>query len=298
MRSTGLLQLAACLSSLAPLASAWPGWLPEADALVARQAADESTAAETGDATSAVTSAAPTGTGRVVSTRNLNTAKELTGTNTEEEQEEETGTGSGTGRGTGRATATKTSDDEEETGRETFAPNDPPGGVSMIAPATTLQATPLFKIGDHVSLSWNYTSLQGTPTAIDVLVSCSTTGFRGTWTLTSNMTFATDVAFVWDTEEQANDVESPLMVAMYTLVIKDADAALTAMPDPGYLGAFNQFTFGLYTPRPYVPLSEWTCAGCNGAISPSERQAIGFALTMSLVTIASFTWFVTGLGLQ
>lgn len=307
MRSAGLLQLAACLSSLAPIASAWPGWLPEADALVVRQADDTSAPAGTGDATGTATNAPSPTAGKALTTANLNTAKVRTGTQTEADSAEQTGTGTGTGdatdtgkgTGTGKSGATKTSGDgEEATGRETFAPNDPPGGVSMIAPATTAQATPLFKIGDDVTLSWNYTSLQGTPTAIDVYVSCTTTGFRETWTLTANMSFQTDVSFVWRTEEQANDVEAPLPVALYTLVIKDSDVAMNAVPDPGYLGAFNQFTFGLYTPKPYTPLAGWTCAGCNAAMAKAERQAVSFIMAMGFVTVASFTWFVTGLGLQ
>lgn len=37
MRPTAtLMRLALCLSSAAPLVSAWPGWLPELDALVVR----------------------------------------------------------------------------------------------------------------------------------------------------------------------------------------------------------------------------------------------------------------------
>lgn len=36
--STSILQLAACLSSFAPLTAAWPGWGSEVEALVARQA--------------------------------------------------------------------------------------------------------------------------------------------------------------------------------------------------------------------------------------------------------------------
>jgi hypothetical protein len=42
MRPTSnLLQLAVCLSSLAPLAAAWPDWFPHADSVVVRRVAHE-----------------------------------------------------------------------------------------------------------------------------------------------------------------------------------------------------------------------------------------------------------------
>lgn len=42
MRPTSnLLQLAVCLSSLAPLAAAWPNWFPPADSVVVRRVAHE-----------------------------------------------------------------------------------------------------------------------------------------------------------------------------------------------------------------------------------------------------------------
>ena len=220
-------------------------------------------------------------------TRNLNTAKELTGTNTEEDDSTETGTGKS------NKTKSKGDDDDEHT---TFAPNDPAGGVSMTEPATTLMATPLFKIGDYVTLGWNYTSLQGTPSAIDVLVSCSSAA--QTWTLTSNMTFETAVSYVWDTADTAKDAEKPLGVDLYTLIIKDSDAEITERAEPGYLGAYSGFKFGLYTPRPYTPLPDWECVGCSRGTNNIDHHAIGFALSMCLVTIFSFTWFVTGLGLH
>lgn len=217
-------------------------------------------------------------------THNLNTAKPLTGTNTEEEDSTETGTG--------KSNKTKGKSDE----KETFNPVDPAGGVSMTEPATMLMPTPLFKIGDYVTLGWNYTSLQGTPTAIDVLVSLSSAA--QTWTLTQNMTFETDVTFLWDTADTANDPEKPLGVQLYTLIIKDSDASMTDRAEPGYLGAYSGFKFGLYTRRPYTALADWECTGCNRGVPGLDHQALSFALGMSVITVLSFTWFVAGLGLQ
>lgn len=209
------------------------------------------------------------------------------------DDEDATGTETGTATATGKSkTTTKKGSKETHT---TFSANDPAASITMLTPATTAQATPLFKISDHVTFAWNYTGLQGTPTALDVLVSCSAAA--ETWTLTNNMTFDPEPTFIWDTKEQANDVEKPLPVELYTLIIKDSDSSITGIADPGYLGAYSGLKFGLYTGQPYENYTEWVKT-YDSAGALMERQAIGFAITMSLVTIASFTWFVTGLGLQ
>lgn len=39
--ASNLLQLAVCLSSVAPLAAAWPNWFPPADSVVVRRVAHE-----------------------------------------------------------------------------------------------------------------------------------------------------------------------------------------------------------------------------------------------------------------
>ena len=166
----------------------------------------------------------------------------------------------------------------------------------MLTPATTALPTPLYKIGDHVTFAWNYTDLLAPPTAVDVLLSCSTA--TSTWTLTNNMTFQTKAHYTWDTNKQANDPNQPLLVELYTLVIKDSDEAITGVASPGYLGVYSGLTFGLYTPQPYTPLADWECTGCNAAVSNSDRHIVVMVLFMSLVTIFSFTWFVTGLGLH
>ncbi|GJN69517.1 hypothetical protein VFPFJ_06241 [Purpureocillium lilacinum] len=290
-----LLQLAVCLSSLSSFASGspWPGWLPDKAALVAVRADATTTPGPTGTGESASqtdnSSASQTDSGQG---KDLNTAEPTQSGDTASETGTGSATGKKTGKGTGKATGTKTGKTHS-----TFAPDSPPGGVSMLTPAPNLQATPLYKIGDDVTWSWNYTSLQGTPTAVDVLVSCSVAS--NTWTLTSNMTFATSVNYVWETKEEAGSVQNPLLTEMYTLIVKDSDTQITSAPEPGYLGTWQQFRFGLYAPQPYVPYSEWKCPGqCSSGSSLFDRQAIGLAVSMSVVTFLSFTWFVAGLGLH
>jgi hypothetical protein len=102
-------------------------------------------------------------------------------------------------------------------------------------------------------------------------------------------------AITWDTGSYQTTAAAPLPVASYTLVIYDADSALTAAARPGYLAAYTQYTFAMYTPQPYTPLAEFKCATCSAAIGDMERRALGFLLGMGAITVLSFTWFVGGL---
>ncbi|KAI8957114.1 hypothetical protein F5Y11DRAFT_352886 [Daldinia sp. FL1419] len=269
--------------ALAPLASAWPGWLPDPDTLVVRadDPSPESTPTPTptkaDDKDSSPDDAKTTEDAKTTAadsdepqTTNLNTAVITTKAG-----------------GHGNTTAKPT--------HKTFDPQDGAGGVAMITPATTAGST-LYRIGDPTPITWvwNYTSLQGTPTAIDVLVSCSTAS--ATWTLTQNMTFEPTATFTWDTEKYSESaVASPLLVAQYTLLIHDSDSSADATAEAGYLAPFDGFQFGLYTARPYEDLGQWKCATCSGALGDVDRQAIGFAITMSIITVLSFTWYVTGI---
>ncbi|XP_044718060.1 uncharacterized protein HRG_08702 [Hirsutella rhossiliensis] len=278
-----LVSLAVCLSSIVVPAAAvaWPNshWLPEIRNLVARQdsssssrSASPSPSATPGSAVSADSTASRTNAGQ-------NTAEPTA-----------------TGKSSGKSSGTRTKDGGSEATHTEFPPDAPPGGVSMLSPATNLEPTPLYKIRDHVTWSWNYTSLLGTPTAVDVLVSCSVAS--ETWTLTSNMTFETSVEYVWDTNKEADSVEKPLLEQLYTLIVKDSEAAITAPPQPGYLGTYKGFTFGLYAGKPATAFADWKCTGCSGASSLFDNQALGLAVSMSVITFLSFTWFVSGLGLR
>ncbi|KAI2639575.1 hypothetical protein GGS26DRAFT_273842 [Hypomontagnella submonticulosa] len=273
--------------ALTPLASAWPGWLPEVDSLVVRQQ-DDSPGTET---TPAPTSSAPKTITATDDKKDTTTTKpdEPTSTNLNTAKPTPTDEGSDD-----KGRPTRTGNSTTKATHTTFNPQDGAGGVAMITPAFTAGTT-LYRIGDPTPITWvwNYTSLQGTPSAIDVLVSCSTAS--ATWTLTQNMTFEPTATFTWDTQKYSESaVASPLLVAQYTLLIHDSDSSADATAEPGYLAPFDGFQFGLYTSRPYQDLGEWKCATCSGALGDLERQALGFAITMSIITIFSFTWYVTG----
>lgn len=122
----------------------------------------------------------------------------------------------------------------------------------MVTPAA-IAAAQYYKIGDFVTFAWNYTSLSVTPSAIDILASCRINSQL--YTLALNQSVEPTGAVTWDTNEYQATATIPLLTETYTLVIYDAAKDYTASPSAGYLGAFDQFTFGMYTPQPYIPLN-------------------------------------------
>ena len=121
----------------------------------------------------------------------------------------------------------------------------------MITPSALAQTT-YYKIGDYVSFAWNYTSLSITPSKVDVLVSCSANS--ATYTLKNNASFEKTGSVVWDTSPDITGT-APLLTETYTLVIYDAQKAITDIPSAGKLGVSDDFTFGMYIPQKYTPLS-------------------------------------------
>lgn len=165
----------------------------------------------------------------------------------------------------------------------------------MLTPAATI-GEQYYKIGDFVTFGWNYTSLLATPTAIDILASCSAN--KQIYTIAVNQSISNSTQGVtWDTSSyQADNPSAPLLTEMYTLIIYDAASSISDPAQPGYLAAFNQFTFGMYTPQPYQGLDQgYVCATCSGGLSEMERNAIGFMLCMCAITVLSFSWFVGGI---
>jgi hypothetical protein len=133
-----------------------------------------------------------------------------------------------------------------------FDPRLPPGGIQMISPAPT-DGPAYYKVGDWVTFAWNYTSLSITPSAIDILATC--TRNQATYTLALNHS-ATATTLLWDTSEyNASATGVQLLTETYTLMMFDANSSISATPKAGYLGLFNQFQFGMYTPQAYTPWS-------------------------------------------
>lgn len=277
---TTLVQVAMCLASWSSVTAAWPDSIPDADnALRIRQDDKESTAKEEASITkppASKTSQDPKETGKDEDKDNKDENKD--------EKDSKTSTGKTSRTSSRPATRTK------------FANDVVPGGITMVTPDALMTPTPLYRIKDEITFNWNYTNLRAKPTAVDVILSCSAA--RDTWVLTANMSFQTNASYVWDSKVQATDVNQPLPIELYTLIIKDSDADITAAPEPGYLAQYSGLTFGLYQPAKATPWNEWQCTGCSAAPSLFERPALGLAITMSLISLFSFTWFVTGLGLH
>ncbi|KAI0141257.1 hypothetical protein GGR57DRAFT_419897 [Xylariaceae sp. FL1272] len=260
-------QLLTVALALSPLAAAWSQWLPDKDSLIVR--ADDESSTVTEATQTSDTSEAATKTSEETSKKTTDEASETT---------------------TGKTTKTSKTSAATHTSYDAL---DPVGGVQMITPAPTAAET-YYRINNPTPVTWvwNYTSVQGTPKGIDVWVSCSTVS--ESWTLTQNMTYHPTQTFTWDINKfQSQAIESQLPVAEYTLIVFDSDTAYTDTADPGYLGPFDGFTFGLYTPKPYSNLSDWECITCSAG-SALDRTALGFAASMVMITVFTFTYYVTG----
>ena len=186
------------------------------------------------------------------------TGKE-TGKETDTKTGKETGTKTGKETGTKTGKATKTKDDDKKTTSTSIDPRSPPGGVKMLTPSTG--ASSYYKIGEHVTFVWNYTSLLVTPSAVNVVASCSLNS--ATYTISSNMSVEETGKVVWDTKKYQANATVPLLTATYTLVIYDVDSEIGDTAGPGELSSQNQLNFGMYVPQSYTPL--------NGKFTPPIR---------------------------
>lgn len=272
---------------LASITSAWP-WPPsykDIEGLILRRQDDSKS-----DTSSSSSSASPTQTSDAASkttkSESKSESKSASGT-----AASKTAKASDTAAATSGAAASASGTQKAAATTQSVNPVLPAGGVNMITPSALAQTT-YYKIGDYVSFAWNYTSLSITPSKVDVLISCSANS--ATYTLQSNASFEKTGSVVWDTSPDITGT-APLLTETYTLVIYDAQEAITEVASAGKLGVSDDFTFGMYIPQKYTPLSDWTCAVCSAALSDTERQALKFMFGMCIVTVLSFTWFVGGI---
>ncbi|ODM21548.1 hypothetical protein SI65_02392 [Aspergillus cristatus] len=242
---------------------------------------DDTTTAEatTGDAasTTEASATATTTDSDTASATESASESDTTGTNTN------TNTASATG------TASKTQSSSSST---SIDPRMGAGGISMLIP--TQGATSYYKIGEKVTFAWNYTSLAVTPSAINVVASCSMND--ATYTISNNMSVAETGKVTWDTGKYQANATVPLLTATYTLIVYDVDAEIGDTASAGHLSSQNQFSFGMYLPQAYTPLNEYKCATCNGALPELDGHAVRFAMGMVTLTVLSFTWFAGGYG--
>jgi hypothetical protein len=174
-----------------------------------------------------------------------------------------------------------------------YDPRLPAGGISMITP-NALAGDQFYMVGDYITFAWNYTSLSQPPKAIDIIASC--TANQATYTIAVNQS-ATQTAVVWDTNNVPQG-QAPFLTDKYQLYIYDSESSISAAPRAGYLGVFNQFTFGMYTPQPYISLKDgYTCAGCSAALSHFENLTLRALLLTTSTTFGSFLYFTYTFGL-
>jgi hypothetical protein len=180
----------------------------------------------------------------------------------------------------------------------------------MITP-NALAGDQFYMVGDYVTFAWNYTSLSETPSFIDILASC--TANQATYTIAVNHS-ATETAVVWDTNNVPQG-QAPFLTDKYQLYIYNSESSISAAPQAGRLGVFNQFTFGMYTPQAYISLKDgkfvtriylqklpltplgYTCAGCSAALSHFENLTLRALLLTTSTTFGSFLYFTYTFGL-
>ncbi|OBT84998.1 hypothetical protein VE02_04982 [Pseudogymnoascus sp. 03VT05] len=177
----------------------------------------------------------------------------------------------------------------------TYDPRLPVGGITVVSPTATA-GMPIFKIGDKATFGFNFTDLLATPTALNIMATCTLN--QAMYTIAMNQTIngtATTQRAVWDSNGYQTS-SAPLVVATYTLIIYDSEGSESDVPVAGYLSPFKTFTFGMYNGQDYTNDSgPIPCISCSGAFGSLERNALGFMFGMSIITVMTFTWFVNGL---
>lgn len=205
--------------------------------------------AATGDAATAAETAAETGTAADSTQTGADSDADSTQTGTKDSD-----------------TATKTDSSSSST---SIDPRMGAGGVSMLTPSTQ-GATSYYKIGENVTFGWKYTSLAVTPSAINVVASCSMN--EGIYTISSNMSVEETGKAVWDTSQYQANATVPLLTATYTLYIYDAEKDMTdTSAKAGHLGSLNHLSFGMYVPKQYTPL-DGECSYPSFCVRPESTQ--------------------------
>lgn len=246
----------------------------------------ESSAENTGSRTSDNESASRT---------SASASSTASGDNNDEDDENGDETSSGGSSITKTSGSAKSSGSGTKTNSEpTFDARNPSGGASMITP-NALSPASYYKIKDEVTFVWNYTSLSKAPKAVDVMATC--TQNQAMYTISANMSFESTQSVIWDTGAYQATGVTPLLTETYTLIVHDAAKDVSATAKAGYLGTWNQFTFGMYEPQKYTPMADYVCATCSSAMSLMEKQTYGFMVAMIGVTLFTFGWFTGEAGL-
>lgn len=226
---------------------------------------------------------APRSSGQPAQTSNNN--------NNNDNQASATNSASGTGRASGSGSRTTTGKPKATS----FDPRLPAGGISMLTP-NALAGDAFYRVGQWVTFAWNYTSLSVTPTAIDIMASC--TDNQAMYTIAVNHS-AKATQVLWNTGDQPSG-QPPFLTSKYNLIIYDSDSSVSAAPQAGYLGVFKGLSFGMYTLQPYAdvgPDGVYNCPTCSGALSHFEKMTLRAMLFTTGTTVGSLLYFTYQFGL-
>lgn len=115
------------------------------------------------------------------------------------------------------------------------------------------------KIGANATFAWNYTSLEITPTAVDVVAYCSKNDHY--YTIASNQSVQETGSAVWDTNPYKT-ASVRLLVEHYTLIVHDSKRGPTDPAPAGELGVSRPFIFGVYEPHDNPNLKKSMLSPC------------------------------------
>lgn len=301
-------QLLAAVVAVSSLSAAWPDVFDSGNAVAqvnnmlhVRQDNQENESSE---------SAQPSNTREPTRTSAKDEEPTDTGKPSDEEETDkptptEKESGSGKPEETDKPNSTKKGDDDDK--KTTSKPNPtksydarlPAGGISMITPAPA-QGQQFYKIGEWVTMAWNYTSLKATPSAVDILASCQAN--QATYTLAVNQSIEATQLVLWDTKAYQDDAQkngkTPLLTEKYTLIVYDSESSISAAPRAGYLGTSNNHIFGMYEPQEYVPWKDFKCANCNpnAGLSAFESLTLRALLITCGTTFGSLLYFAYSFG--
>lgn len=181
-------------------------------------------------------------------------------------------------------------DDDKKTTSSSISidPRDPPGGISLVTPAST--ASTYIKIGDHATFSWKYTSLKVTPKHLDVVAICSQNS--QTVTITTKHP-AKDTELVWDTSKAEKNSSINLLTSKYELKMYDSSSnASTTTQRPGHLTPLA-YTLGLYRPRSYSP-EAGDSSYVNGGVGLVDITAAKWVFSMGIIFAGSALHIILG----
>ncbi|EKM82250.1 hypothetical protein AGABI1DRAFT_70904 [Agaricus bisporus var. burnettii JB137-S8] len=159
-------------------------------------------------------------------------------------------------------------------------------------------STSYYKIGlQNITFGWNFSYILQQPQHLTIKAICDDTHNTYPVGSISGMNEAgvipgTATEVIWDLKKyQEENQELPLGPGNYRLTIWD-ERGESAIPGPGLMRQFAGLKFGMYTPRDYVPLDNWTCAQCSQNDSVLTMVAhpalVGFLVSVLVILLSGF----------